>query len=121
MKITIKTGGDWGGYIPDALRNGKLVIGIGDEIEITMQGDNLKELIALTDEAVQKLWGKCEKIVRVHDAQADMMRKFSEVIEQADMEAMSNQAISKKEFEKVMDAFYEFRNSYWNADIETGK
>lgn len=121
MNITIKQGGDWGGYIPDEVRNGNIVLKIGNEIEITMRDDNLKELIGLTEEKIQSLWERCQKIVRANDKESELMRKFSKVMETAWQETDPSYPPSKEEFDKIMDAFFEFRNAYWNASLEAGE
>lgn len=118
MNITIKQGGDWGGYIPDEVRNGNLVLKIGNEIEITMREDNLKELIGLTEEKIQSLWERCQTIVRANDIESDLMRKFSEVMETAWKETDPRYPPSKETFDKMIDAFFEFKNGYWEASFK---
>ena len=119
MKLTITHGGEWGGLIPDVFRSGKLILHIGDEIELVLKDETLQELLGLLDKETQGLWSKCQKIAKVHDEQSDLMRTFGEIVkgeyEKDDLE--SNQ---KEHLEKIYDAFYEFNSKYWNISIDAG-
>jgi len=118
MNITIKQGGDWGGYIPDEVRNGNLVIKIGNEIEIIMRDDNLKELIGLTEEKIQSIWQRCQTIVQANDIESELMREFSKVMEAVWQETDPRYPPSKENFDKMIDAFFKFRNAYWEASFK---
>jgi len=119
MKLTITHGGEWGGLIPDVFRSGKLVLHIGDEIEIVLKDETLKELIGLLDAETQVLWGKCQKIAKVHDEQSDIMRAFGKIVkgEYVKDDFESNQ---KEHLGKIYDAFYEFNSKYWDISIDAG-
>ena len=86
-----------------------------------MRDDNLKELIALTEEKIQSLWQRCQKIVRANDTESDLMRKFSEVMETAWKETDPRYPPSKETFDKMIDAFFQFRHDYWDASLKEGE
>jgi hypothetical protein len=116
MKLTITHGGEWGGLIPDVFRSGKLILHIGDEIEIVLKDETLKELLGLLDAETQVLWSKCQKIAEVHDEQSDLMRTFGDIVRK-EFENDDMRTNQREHLEKIYDAFFEFYNKYWDVSI----
>jgi len=119
MKLTITHGGEWGGLIPDVFRSGKLILHIGDEINIVLKDETLQELIGLMDGETQLLWKKCQKIAKVSDEQDNLMRTFGKIVE-GEYQNDDMKTSQKEHLDKIYDAFFEFRNKYWDVSIDAG-
>jgi hypothetical protein len=119
MKLTITHGGEWGGLIPDVFRSGKLILHIGDEIEIVLKEETLKELLGLLDAETQALWNKCQKIAKVSDEQEELTRTFGKIVE-GEYHSDDMTTNQKEHLDKIYDAFFEFYSKYWNISIDAG-
>jgi hypothetical protein len=119
MKLTITHGGEWGGLIPDVFRSGKLILHIGDEIELVLKDETLKELLGLLDAETQALWSKCQKIAKVSDEQEELTRTFGKIVE-GEYHSDDMTTNQKEHLDKIYDAFFEFYSKYWNISIDAG-
>ena len=81
MKIELGENSKWGGFIPDILRNKKIILKFSD-IKITFTKEEYESLKNLLNRTAYSLWEDAEEIVKEQDKRSKAMRDFYDKAEQ---------------------------------------
>jgi hypothetical protein len=105
MNIKIENNGMWGGFIPDALRSGTIIIRMKN-LSIELDKDEFNELRTCLEEKIQELFNQAQEIVKSYDKRSQLLRDYKELFD-GNFKNVSA--------EELHYNFIEFYSDYWDV------